>query len=53
MRAEPPGERELVLVLVEGARASLMARMLPLERLLQMPAHRSENESRQGEAFFA
>jgi hypothetical protein len=33
-------ERELVLVLVEGARASLMARMLPLERLLQMPAHR-------------
>ena len=41
MRAEPPVERELVLVLVEGAaRASLMARMLPLERLLQMPAHR-------------
>jgi hypothetical protein len=42
VRAEPPVERELVLVLVlvEGARASLMARMLPLERLLQMPAHR-------------
>ena len=38
MRAEPPVERELVLV--EGARASLMARMLPLERLLQMPTHR-------------